>query len=186
MSTWSMLLCRITSERCTRSALPLHTCRATRSIRATLIKCSGVTLGLLVFTGCPAAYELPPLTTAHPANPAAMVAPERPLPHTLSYGPSDIPSPQPASASYVAQHTHPSQAAGQHTFVGEGKIIAVVPSTQQVVIDHTAIKGFMDAMTMGYKVNSSSLLDGLNAGDRIRFTIGAQQNAIVKIEKLHE
>ncbi len=42
----------------------------------------------------------------------------------------------------------------------------------------------MDAMTMGYKVSPVSLLDGLNAGDHIRFTIDTQKKAIVKIEKL--
>lgn len=67
---------------------------------------------------------------------------------------------------------------------GEGKIIAVVPDSEQVVIDHNAIKGFMDAMTMGYKVNPASLLDGLQAGDQIHFTINTQQNVIVKIEKI--
>jgi Cu/Ag efflux protein CusF len=190
MSTRSMLLIRTTADWCTRSALAILPCGATRSIRTTIVKCSFVPLGVLLFTGCPAAYELPPLTTAHPANPEAMAAPEQPLSNTLAYGPLDIPSPQPASTSYMAQHgmpgSHPSQEAAQHTFVGEGKIIAVVPSTRQVVIDHAEIKGLMGAMTMGYQVNSSSLLDGLNAGDRIRFTIEAEQKAIVKIEKIQE
>jgi mono/diheme cytochrome c family protein len=67
---------------------------------------------------------------------------------------------------------------------GEGKVIAVVPASEQVVVDHGDIKGFMDAMTMGYKVNPPSLLAGLNAGDRIRFTVDTQQKAIVEIEKL--
>ncbi|MCZ6874509.1 MAG: copper-binding protein, partial [bacterium] len=69
---------------------------------------------------------------------------------------------------------------------GEGKVIAVVPATEQVVIDHGDIKGFMDAMTMGYKVSPASLLDGLKAGDQIRFTIDTQKKAIVKIEKLQK
>lgn len=68
--------------------------------------------------------------------------------------------------------------------VGDGNVIAVTPASEQIVIDHGEIKGFMDAMIMGYKVNPSSLLDGLNAGDRIRFTVDTQQKAIVKIEKL--
>ncbi len=55
--------------------------------------------------------------------------------------------------------------------IGEGKIIAVVPASDQVVVDHKAIKGFMDAMTMGYKVHPASLLDGVQAGDDVRFTI---------------
>lgn len=66
--------------------------------------------------------------------------------------------------------------------IGEGKVIAVLPNSSQIVIDHREIKGFMDAMTMGYTVDPPSQLNGLNAGDYIRFTIDTQQNAIVKIE----
>jgi mono/diheme cytochrome c family protein len=66
---------------------------------------------------------------------------------------------------------------------GEGKIIAVVPANQQLVVEHGEMKGFMAAMTMGYKVNPPSLLDGFKAGDAIRFTIDTQQKAIVQIDK---
>ena len=67
---------------------------------------------------------------------------------------------------------------------GEGKVIALVPANEQIVVDHGEIKGFMDAMIMGYKVNPTALLDGLTAGNRIRFTIDTQQKAIIKIEEL--
>ena len=69
---------------------------------------------------------------------------------------------------------------------GEGKVIALVPANKQIVVDHGEIKGFMDAMIMGYNVNPSSLLDGITAGDHIRFTIDTQQKAIVKIEKMKQ
>jgi mono/diheme cytochrome c family protein len=69
---------------------------------------------------------------------------------------------------------------------GEGTVIAVVPSNQRLVVEHGAIKGFMDAMTMGYKVEPPSLLEGLAAGDRIRFTIDPEHMAIVTLEKLPE
>ena len=68
---------------------------------------------------------------------------------------------------------------------GEGKVIAVVPASAQLVVQHGVIKGFMDAMTMGYKVTPPSLLDGFKAGDTIRFTIDTQNQVIVKLEKLH-
>jgi Cu/Ag efflux protein CusF len=42
----------------------------------------------------------------------------------------------------------------------------------------------MDAMTMGYRIEPPSLLEGVKAGDRIRFTINTTQKAIVKLEKL--
>lgn len=68
---------------------------------------------------------------------------------------------------------------------GEGKVIAVVPASEQIVVEHGVIQGFMSAMTMGYKVTPPSLLDGFKAGDTIRFTIDTQNQAIVKLEKLH-
>jgi Cu/Ag efflux protein CusF len=67
---------------------------------------------------------------------------------------------------------------------GIGKVIALVPESQQIVIDHEEIKGFMDAMTMGYKVNAISLLKGLKPGDKVRFAIDTEKHAITKIEKL--
>jgi Cu/Ag efflux protein CusF len=69
---------------------------------------------------------------------------------------------------------------------GEGTIIAVVPDSKQVVVDHQAIKGFMVAMIMGYKVHPTSLLHEVQAGDQVRFTIDTQQNTIVKIEKMKQ
>jgi Cu/Ag efflux protein CusF len=67
---------------------------------------------------------------------------------------------------------------------GEGKVVALVPENQQIVVDHEEIKGFMEAMTMGYKVSSRSLLKGLKAGDKVRFTIDTDKLEITKILKL--
>jgi len=70
------------------------------------------------------------------------------------------------------------------TITGEGKVIALVPDSQEIVIDHEEIKDFMDAMTMGYKVSSRSLLQRVKPGDKVRFTIDTEKRAITKIEKL--
>jgi len=70
------------------------------------------------------------------------------------------------------------------TVTAEGKIVAVVPQTQEIVLEHEEIKGFMDAMTMGYKVSPTSLLKTVKAGDKVRFTIDTDKRAITKIEKL--
>jgi Cu/Ag efflux protein CusF len=146
------------------------------------------TLSLLMLTGCAAAYTLPPLTTAHPAHPEAMAAPEPPPSTTLAYRASDVPSPQPtySMAQRGKEDMRPSTQESQQTVVGEGQVIAVVPSSNQIVVDHKEIKGFMDAMTMGYRVDPPSVLEGLNAGDKVRFTLDTQQKAIVKIEKMKE
>ena len=78
----------------------------------------------------------------------------------------------------------PAQQESPQPFVGEGKVIAVVPGSNQLVVEHGPIKGLMDAMTMGYRVEPPTLLEGLHAGDSIRFIIDARKNAIVKIDKL--
>ena len=109
-------------------------------------------LSLLTITAC-AAYTPPPLPTTHPAHPEAAAAPESIVSTTLAYSPSDIPSPAPAVAM-VQRTTGDRQMsdAGENAVVGEGSVIAVVPASQQVVLDHQEIKGFMDAMTMVMRV----------------------------------
>lgn len=66
---------------------------------------------------------------------------------------------------------------------GEGKVVTVVPESQEIIIEHGDIKGFMDAMTMGFKTNPASLLKKVKAGDKIRFTIDTEKRVITKIEK---
>jgi Cu/Ag efflux protein CusF len=67
---------------------------------------------------------------------------------------------------------------------GEGTVIALIPQSQEIVVDHEEIKDFMDAMTMGYKLSSRSLLQRVKPGDKVRFTIDTEKRAITKIEKL--
>jgi Cu/Ag efflux protein CusF len=122
----------------------------------------------------------------HPAHPEATVVPVRPIPKTLAYTRADVPSSQPVLVSAAPQRQEAQQAAQseQKTVVGEGKVIATVPNASQIVVEHGEIKGFMDAMTMGYRIDPPSLMEGLKFGDKIRFTIDVQNKAITKIEKL--
>jgi Cu/Ag efflux protein CusF len=73
---------------------------------------------------------------------------------------------------------------GPKSVNGEGKVIALVVDKGEVVLDHSEIKGFMDAMTMGYKVHPTSLLKRVKPGDKVRFTIDTEKRSITKIEKL--
>lgn len=66
----------------------------------------------------------------------------------------------------------------------QGKLVALVPDHEQIVIEHGAIKDFMEAMTMAYKVSSPSLLKMAKPGDKIRFTIDTEKLVITKLEKL--
>jgi Cu/Ag efflux protein CusF len=136
----------------------------------------------LVSSGC-AAYQLQPLGMNHPANAQAMAAPERPGSKTLAYS-------RPAVSFTAAQqgahesHYPAGETDAQKTVVGEGKVIATVPNASQLVVEHGELKGFMDAMTMGYRVEPSSLIEGLKSGEQIRFTIDVPNKTIIKIEKI--
>ena len=48
-----------------------------------------------------------------------------------------------------------------------GKVIATNPATGEVTLNHEAIPGFMDAMTMPYKLKDASVLSELHPGDVI-------------------
>ena len=66
---------------------------------------------------------------------------------------------------------HPQLKPKPKTVTGDGTVVALRPDKQQIVVEHGEIKDFMDAMTMGYKVASASLLNMVKPGDKVRFTI---------------
>ncbi|HEX9265256.1 MAG TPA: copper-binding protein [Candidatus Binatia bacterium] len=146
-----------------------------------------------VFAGVDYGPELSQMGPLHPLeyfaesimNPDAVAAPE----YRGADGKSSMPSYNEKMtvqelidvSAYLASLKPPTTA----KFVkGVGKIVAVVPQSKEVVIDHEPIKDFMDAMTMGYTVSSASVLKGLRAGDRIEFTLDTAQRVVTKIEKL--
>jgi protein SCO1/2 len=53
----------------------------------------------------------------------------------------------------------------------KGQVVAIAESHDQLTVKHTDIPGFMPAMTMGYRVKASKLIDGLAAGDLIDATL---------------
>jgi Cu/Ag efflux protein CusF len=138
----------------------------------------------LALSGC-APYELQPLSLNHPANVQAPAAPPPTPSKTLLYGRTDVPGAMAVAAPQSGHDSHhPGNQLAQKTVVGEGKVIATVPSASQLVVEHGEIKDFMEPMTMGYRVEPSSLLEGLKAGDQVRFTIDVPKKTIVKIEKM--
>jgi protein SCO1/2 len=48
-----------------------------------------------------------------------------------------------------------------------GKVVSTNPSTGEVTVNHEAIPGFMEAMTMTYKVRDANILTELHPGDAI-------------------
>lgn len=52
-----------------------------------------------------------------------------------------------------------------------GEILTIKPDQSTVTVKHEDVKGFMPAMTMDFNIRESSLLKGLQAGDRITATL---------------
>ena len=155
----------------------------------------GIFFFMLTFVGVAgcAPYSMEPLSPNHPAHPEALTLPGPPASNTLAYTEADLPSALPVQAASTpgaknftkeAHGSAASSSAAPNTVVGEGNVVAVVPSSSQIVLDHGEIKNFMDAMTMGYRVVSPELLEGLQPGIKVRFTIDVDNKAIIRIEKL--
>lgn len=53
------------------------------------------------------------------------------------------------------------------TFPIRGKIVSVDAAKGSVMLDHEAVAGFMDAMTMSYKLKDPGIVSELHPGDRI-------------------
>lgn len=142
-----------------------------------------VALASLALAGC-AAYQPPPLTAAHPAHPDAPVARTVPASQTLAYTRTDTDAIRAVAPVAPAPGAHRPPGAAAKTVVGEGEVVATKPASGQIVLDHGEIKGFMEAMTMGYRIDPPSLLATVKPGDKIRFTIDVDRRAIVHVEKL--
>ena len=140
-----------------------------------------VAIVVVALAGC-AAYEPPVLTAAHPAHPDAPLPRPATASRTLAYTPADMEAVRAAAAPSTHGEHHPPSAA--KTVVGEGEVVATTPASNQIVVDHGEITGFMAAMTMGYRIDPPSLLATVKPGDRIRFTIDVGRRAIVHIEPL--
>ena len=72
------------------------------------------------------------------------------------------------------------------TVSAQGQVVALVPENSEVVLTHGEIKGFMEAMTMGYKVSSPSLLKSVKPGDTVQFTIDTDKRVITEIAKAQD
>ena len=58
-----------------------------------------------------------------------------------------------------------------------GKIVSTNPATSEVTIDHQAIPGFMEAMTMPYKLRDNRIIGELHPGDLITADVLVSQTA---------
>ncbi len=85
-------------------------------------------------------------------------------------------------AELAAEKVRP--AAGEWT--ARGVVRAVLPEMNVVVLTHEDIGGFMPGMTMGFRVESPAVYQGIAVGDEVRFTLkGPAPNVVITaIEKL--
>lgn len=59
----------------------------------------------------------------------------------------------------------------QKSFPIRGRIVATDPATGGVMLDHEAVPGYMEAMTMEYKLATPNTISELHPGDRIAATL---------------
>jgi Cu/Ag efflux protein CusF len=70
------------------------------------------------------------------------------------------------------------QEQGPRRYLLHGRVVSVEKAKQQVVVDHGEIPGFMMAMTMGYSIKSSNLLDSLSPEDQITADVVVNGNDV--------
>ena len=63
------------------------------------------------------------------------------------------------------------------TFAIRGKIVSVDAGKGSVLLDHEAVPGFMEAMTMTYKLKDPTIVSELHPGDRITAKLLVRQTA---------
>jgi protein SCO1/2 len=68
----------------------------------------------------------------------------------------------------------------------KGVVKKVEPENSRVIIAHEAIPGFMDAMTMPFRVKSPELFKGIQAGDSVSFrlSVTSEQSWIDNVVKI--
>ena len=82
-----------------------------------------------------------------------------------------------AGCHTTAKPDSQSSAASYKTYKLRGKVVSTNPATSELTLDHEAIPGFMDAMTMPYKLKDANILAELHPGDVITADLLVSQNA---------
>jgi protein SCO1/2 len=61
--------------------------------------------------------------------------------------------------------------AAQHRYPVSGMVLSLDRPGQSMIVSHSSIPGYMDAMTMPFRVEPAKVLDGLRPGDAVAFTL---------------
>jgi protein SCO1/2 len=67
--------------------------------------------------------------------------------------------------------------AAQHRYAVSGLVLAVDQSHQSVVVSHGSIPGYMEAMSMPFRVRTPQQLENVHPGDTVAFTLAVDQNS---------
>jgi protein SCO1 len=70
-----------------------------------------------------------------------------------------------------------SAASSYKIYKVRGKVVSTNTASEEVTLDHEAIPGFMEAMTMPYKLKDANILSELHSGDVITADLLVSQNA---------
>ncbi len=85
--------------------------------------------------------------------------------------------PWPAATPAPSPPRQASQTSNFKTYHLRGKIVGTNPATGEVNVDAAAIPGFMDAMTMPYKLKDPGIISELHPGDVITADVLVSQGA---------
>ncbi len=77
--------------------------------------------------------------------------------------------------------TQPSPSQNVKVYKVRGKVVSTNAAKGEVLLDHEAISGFMEAMTMPYKLKDASILGELHPGDVITADVLVSQDADAEI-----
>lgn len=74
------------------------------------------------------------------------------------------------------------------TFEGTGVVKNITPSKSHIIIEHETIPGFMNAMTMPFRIEDQTVLEGIARGDKIDFvlTVAGNDVHVSAIKKVDE
>lgn len=88
----------------------------------------------------------------------------------------------------AAQTSNQSSKERTKYYCGKGEIVSLDEDRMAATIKHERIEGYMEAMTMRFKVEDGDVLKEVSRGDRVRFTFKdtPTQIRLVYIERIND
>ncbi len=80
-----------------------------------------------------------------------------------------------------AKETRATSQAGERSWSVKGIVRGISTEANLLFVTHDALPGLMSSMTMGFRANDPKLLQGLNPGDLIQFTVKESGNQLVVV-----